>query len=152
NGNGWNDQLADDGWWLDDIRIAGTITQQLTPNADTKPRTGTCPAEPCNNLVGDKGTNVVLKITDLSGNVLDGVTNVALGGQPIRVSAIDSTLPGGCSGGVSEYQFTKDGVVVQPFGPKSYYLDNPEAAASYKVIARCSTDFNCTSQVGATIF
>jgi hypothetical protein len=149
--SGWSDQLADDGWWLDDIRVVGTITSQLTPQADTKPRVGSCPAEPCNNLLGDKGTNVVLKITDLSGNVLDGVTNVALGGQPIRVSAIDSTLPGGCAGGVPEYQFSKDGIVVQPFGPKSFYLDAPEAAARYDVLARCSTDFNCTSQVGGTI-
>ena len=149
--SGWSDQLADDGWWLDDIRVVGTITSQLTPQADTKARVGSCPAEPCNNLVGDKGTNVVLKITDLTGTVLDGVTNVALGGQPIRVSAIDSTLPGGCVGGVPEYQFSKDGVVVQPFGPKSFYLDAPEAAARYDVIARCSTDFNCTSQIGGTI-
>jgi hypothetical protein len=148
---GWDDQTADDGWWLDDIRVVGVIQKQLTPDPDTKLRTGTCPAEPCNNLVGDKGTNVVLKVTDLSGTVLDGVNNVALGGQPIRVSAIDSTLPGLCVGGVAEYQFSKDGVVVQAFGPKSFYLDAPEAAARYDVLARCSTDFNCTSAVGATI-
>jgi hypothetical protein len=149
--SGWSDQLADDGWWLDDIRIVGVQQRQITPDPDTKVRTGSCPAEPCNNLLGDKGTNVVLKITDLTGTVLDGVNNVALGGQPIRVSAIDSTLPGGCVAGVPEYQFSKDGVVVQPFGPKSFYLDAPEAAARYDVLARCSTDFNCTSAVGGTI-
>jgi len=79
------------------------------------------------------------------------VINVPFGGQSIRVSAIDSTLPGGCTGGVAEYEFSRSGSVVQAFGPKSFFLDAPEANTSYRVRARCSTDFTCTSVIGATI-
>jgi len=127
------------------------VLAQVTPEADTVARIGSCPADACNENVGDKGTNVVLKITDLNGVVLDGVINVPFGGQSIRISAIDSTLPGGCVGGVAEYEFSKNGQVMQIFGPKSFYLDAPESNTSYSVRARCSTDFTCTSVVGASI-
>jgi hypothetical protein len=150
-GGTWAATQQDDGWWLDDIKITGTVTGQVTPEADTTPRTGTCPSDPCNQAVGDAGTNVILKVTDLAGTIIDGVTNVSFSGQSIRISAIDSTLPGGCVGGVAEYEFSKNGTVVQTFGPKSFYLDAPEANTSYSARARCSTDFTCTSLVGASI-
>jgi hypothetical protein len=151
-GPGWNTTTADDGWWLDDITITGTIQSQFTPVADLKPSPGfVCPSTACNSGVGDAGTNVVLKITDTSLNVLDGVNTFPFAGQNIHVSAIDSTLPGGCVGGVAEYEFSKNGVVVQPFGPKSFYLDAPESSASYSARERCSTAFVCTSITGASI-
>jgi hypothetical protein len=150
-GGTWAATQQDDGWWLDDIKITGTVTSQVTPEADTTPRTGTCPSDPCNEAVGDKGTNVILKVTDANGNLLTGDDNLEVAGQNIRVSAIDSTLPGGCVGGVAEYEFSRDGEVVQAFGPKTFYLDAPEGSKSYSVRARCSTDFTCTSLVGATI-
>src|SRR6185436_453956 len=133
-GPGWNTTQQDDGWWLDDIRVTGTIQSQFTPQADLAPSPGaTCPADPCNQALADGGTNVVLKITDLTGALLDGVNTFPFAGQSIRVSAIDSTIPGGCVGGVAEYEFSKDGVVKQAFGPKSFYLDAPEFYASYSV-------------------
>ncbi|HZN03238.1 MAG TPA: thrombospondin type 3 repeat-containing protein [Candidatus Polarisedimenticolia bacterium] len=151
-GGTWAATQQDDGWWLDDIRITGTIQSQFTPNPDLAPSPGAiCPSDPCNQALGDGGTNVVLNITDLNGNVLDGVTTFPFAGQSIRVSAIDSTNPGGCMNGVLEYEFSKDGVVKQAFGPKSFYLDAPESAANYGCRARCSTDFTCTSLVGGSI-
>jgi hypothetical protein len=151
-GPGWNTTQQDDGWWLDDIRVTGTIQSQFTPQADLAPSPGaTCPADPCNQALGDGGTNVVLKITDLNGALLDGVSTFPFAGQSIRVSAIDSSIVGGCVGGVAEYEFSKDGVVKQAFGPKTFYLDAPESAASYSARARCSTDFSCTSITGASI-
>jgi len=151
-GTGWSNTPADDGWWLDDIRVSGTVVEQFSLAQDFAPRTGTCPTQPnfCNEAVGDKGTNVVLKITDLAGTILDGSINVASTGQSIHVSAINSTIPGGCVGGVAEYEFSKDGTVVQAFGPKTFYLDAPEATTNYSARCRCSTDFSCTSVVGAT--
>ena len=151
-GPGWDTTQQDDGWWLDDIRITGTIQQQFTPQADLAPSPGAaCPADKCNEALGDGGTSVILKITDVNGNLLDGVTTFPFAGQSIRVSAIDSTIPGGCVGGVAEYEFSKDGVVKQAFGPKSFYLDAPESSANYSARARCSTDFSCTSITGGTI-
>jgi hypothetical protein len=161
-GSGWDNTTQDDGWWLDDIEVRGTITQQVTPEADTEVQSASCPGDPCDETLGDRGTAVLLKITDLLGNVIDGINTVQFAGQPIRVSAIETTLPGGCIGGVAEYEFTKKGApgtntdqVVQPFGPKSFYLDAPETNATYFVRARCSTDTTgpeaCVSIVGATI-
>jgi subtilase family protein/thrombospondin type 3 repeat protein len=150
-GGGWDTSFADDGWWIDDIRLTGAITRQIVPLPDTTPRTGSCPGDPCDQTVGDGGTSVVLKIDDVDGNLLDGVATVPTAGQSIRVNAIDSTLPGGCVGGVAEYEFSRNGVVVQPFGPKSHFLDAPEANAQYRARARCSTDFTCTSIVGASL-
>jgi hypothetical protein len=106
-GPGWDNTTQDDGWWLDDIQVRGTITVQNTPEADTADLTGICDADPCDSAVGDRGTNVVVKITDVNGNVIDGITTVQYAGQPIRINAIETTLPGGCIGGVAEYEFTK---------------------------------------------
>jgi hypothetical protein len=150
-GPGWNTTTQDDGWWLDDIRISGTVVSQFSPSPDLAARTGVCPSDPCNQALGDAGTTVILKITDLNGVILNNTTNVATTGQSIHVSAIDSLLPGGCVGGVAEYEFSKDSAVKQAFGPKSFYLDAPEAVANYSARARCSTDFTCTSVTGASI-
>ena len=148
---GWNSTLGDDGWWLDNIEIVGAITEQRTPIPDTTPRTGSCPSDPCDQTVGDNGTNVVLEVTDVVGNVLDGVTSVPVAGQPIRVSAVGSTFPGGCASGAAEFQFMRDGGLAQDWSLKTFYLDAPEGIATYTVKARCSVDFTCTSAVGATI-
>jgi hypothetical protein len=152
-GSGWNHTLNDDGWWLDDIRVQGLITSQLSPKGDTRPDPGgVCPAPGCNEAIGpDNGTNVVLQITDVNLNVLDGVSTFPVAGQPIRVSAIDSVLTGGCVPGVAEFQFFKDGVLKQDWGPKSFFLDAPEGIATYQCKARCSVDFTCTSATGASI-
>jgi hypothetical protein len=151
-GSGWNTTQQDDGWWLDDITVTGAIQSQFTPQPDTRPSPGNaCPTLVCNPAIGDGGTNVILKITDVNGNVLDGVNSFPFAGQSIHVSAIDSTIPGLCVGGVAEYEFSKNGVVVQPFGPKSFYLDGPESTANYSVRARCSTAFACTSITGSSI-
>ena len=146
-GAGWSDTPHDDGWWLDDIRVTGTVTQQVTPLPDLTPRAGTCPGDPCNQAIGDAGTNVVLVVTDTSGNI----TAVPFAGQSIRISAIQSTLPGGCVGGAAEYEFSRGGVVVQAFSSKSSFLDAPETVTSYSARLRCSTDFSCTSVLGASI-
>jgi hypothetical protein len=150
-GSGWNSTLNDDGWWLDNIELVGAITEQRTPTPDTTPRTGACPSDPCDQTVGDNGTNVVVEVTDVMGNILDGVTTIPIVGQPIRVSAVDSTLPGGCSTGAAEFQFMKDGILAQDWSLKTFYLDSPEGIATYQVKARCSADFTCTSAVGASI-
>ncbi|MGH7893430.1 MAG: hypothetical protein ACREQL_02120, partial [Candidatus Binatia bacterium] len=149
--SGWETASHDDGWWIDDIRLTGAIAQQIAPLPDTTPRAGSCPTDACDAAVGDAGTSVMLKATGLSGQILDGIASVPTVGQSIHISAIDSTLPGGCVGGVPEYQFSRNGTVMQTFGPKTFYLDAPETNTSYSALARCSTDFTCTSQVGASI-
>jgi hypothetical protein len=158
---GWADTRTEDGWWLDNIQVTGVITGQrsLLPDPGPIPATAcptvsndTCPTCCDENLaVTDKGTSVILKVTDLAGNVIDGVTRLAIAGQPLRISAFESSLLGGCSGGVAQYQFFKNGAEAQGWSGKTYFQDAPTAFAEYQVQVRCSSDFSCTSQTGAVV-
>jgi hypothetical protein len=166
-GPGWDSTTADDGWWIDDIQVVGTVEQQVTPLADLGASPGgvcldgslaAMPPSGCENSIDDNGTVVVLKIQDLDGNILDGTDSVAVSGQSIRISAIDSQLTGGCADGIAEYQFFKHGELVQDWGPKTYFQDAPEGnviatagGGGYQAKVRCSTDFGCTSSAGGTI-
>jgi hypothetical protein len=150
-GGSWGATVNDDGWWLDNIQVIGTVESQVTPSPDTKPSPGgACPAG-CDNTVGDRGTNVILRATDLAGTILDGLANVATAGQAIRVTAVDSTLPGGCVSGNAQFRFEKNGVLAQDWSSKTFFQDSPEATATYRAFARCSSDHSCTSLAGKSI-
>jgi hypothetical protein len=150
-GGTWAATQQDDGWWIDDIRFTGTVTQQVSILPDNTPRTGTCPADPCNSAVGDMGTSVVLAVTDSTGVAIDGVTRIPTSGESIRVVASGSTIPGGCSNGTAEYQFLRDGVVVQSWSGNPAFFDSPEQTTRYTVQVRCTSDPGCTSAVGASM-
>src|SRR5262249_8346189 len=48
-----SNSLAEDGWWLDDIRITGLLNSQVSASADTRPAPPTsCPAL-CADVDGD---------------------------------------------------------------------------------------------------
>jgi len=52
-GGTWAGSPADDGWWIDDIRITGVITSQTTPVPDSRPPSvGSCPVV-CTDIDGD---------------------------------------------------------------------------------------------------
>ena len=159
-GNGWSDQTADDGWWIDDVTITGAVETQVTPVPDTKQPPSlvaggpggpqpAAPGDPCNEAVGDAGTNVVLDVTDLDNRAVDGAAVVPVAGQTLRISAARSTLPGGCAGGSIEFEIGRNGAVVQDFSPKPFILDGPRATAHYSARVRCSSDHACTSLIGA---
>ena len=147
--NGWDSERFDDGWWIDDIKVTGAIQSQVSLIADTVPRVGTPPARPCDPSVGDAGTNAALDVTDLAGRVVDGAAFVPVAGQTLRIAASGSTLPGGCAGGIIEYEIRKNGAVIQDFSPKPFVLDAPAATARYALRVRCSADHACTSVLGA---
>jgi hypothetical protein len=115
---------------------------------DTAPATS-CPAG-CNAAVGDAGTAPALRFTTMDDVEIDGTTVVATAGQTIRVTAAASTIPGGCVDGIPQFEFSKNGAVVQAFNGKAFYQDAPDSDATYKVRVRCSTSFACTSLTGAT--
>ncbi|OLE67022.1 MAG: hypothetical protein AUG09_04550 [Acidobacteria bacterium 13_1_20CM_2_68_7] len=154
---GFSTTANDDGWWLDNINIGGALQQQVLPVVDTRPAPATaCPTNSvdfCNEnaTATDKGTLPQIKATDLNGNIFDGVDNVPDGGQSVRISGVASTLPGGCTNGVPQFQFTKNGNLVQDWSSKTFFQDSPEDTASYTVLVRCSSDPTCTSVTGATV-
>jgi hypothetical protein len=150
-GPGWQTSQQDDGWWIDDILVTGAVTRQLTPSIDNTPRTGTCPADPCNASLGDMGTAAIIAVTDGAGNAIDGVARIPTSGEPIRVTAAASTFPGGCANGHAEYQFLRDGIVVQPWSGNAFFSDSPERTTRYTALVRCSSDPGCTSALGASL-
>jgi len=150
-GSGFNSQVNDDGWWLDNIELVGAIAEQRTPFPDTTPRTGNCPGDPCDQTIGDAGTDAVLEVTDLSGQPVGGPGNIVVAGQRLRLSAAGSTFPGGCADGVAEYEFLRNGAVVQGFSSNPVFVDAPEATTRYTARVRCSTDPGCASVAGASV-
>src|SRR5262249_4266630 len=123
---------------------------------DTKPPVpGSCPAtaaDDCDeNAAGtDSGTLPRLKVTDLAGNEL-GASLAPVAGQAILISAVESSVPGGCAGGAVKFQFSKNGAVVQDWSGKAFYEDTAvEYSPTYRVLVRCSSDTSCTSVIGAT--
>jgi hypothetical protein len=149
-GGTWASLTGDDGWWLDDIVLTGAVTSQVSLVIDNTPKTGTCTGDPCNAAVGDMGTAVVLTVTDAAGVPIDGVTRIPATGSPIRVGAAGSSFPGGCSGGYAEYQFLRDGIVVQPWSGNAFFNDSPERTTRYTALVRCTSDPGCTSAAGAS--
>jgi hypothetical protein len=131
----------DDGWWIDQIRVAGVITDQISAPGDTKtpPSGGGCPTDACNNTLGDNGYTVAVNVTQ---SVEDGAI---VAGEQIVVSAIGTVNVGGCINGVTQFRFLKNGAVVQDWAPDATFTDHPTADASYRVQARCSVDTGCTS-------
>jgi hypothetical protein len=143
-GGTWVDLDTDDGWWVDDIRLVGAITQQISPNADTKAALpGTCPTV-CNSAVADGGTLPALVIRDAN---LDTIIET---GERLTIDASGSSLPGGCSGGVAQFRFERDGQIVQDWSANNLFLDAPLKDVSYKVKVRCSANPACASTTGAT--
>ena len=143
-GGTWEDLDTDDGWWIDELRVTGAIQQPITLDPDTKtPLAGICPTA-CNPAIDDGGTAPVLAISD------DNQNGVIERGERIRVDAAASTLPGGCSGGVAQFRFERDGAVIQDWTTNGLFLDAPLKDASYKVKVRCSADPACASVTGAT--
>jgi thrombospondin type 3 repeat protein len=180
-GTAWGENPHDDGWWLDNIDITGVITAQVSPEPDPKPAPATaCPATAADNCnenqaATDKGTIPRIKATDPSGNTIEGCVGgptpgaactadaqcgtsgtcsllVAVSGQAIFISAVDSVIPGGCADGGPQFQFTKNGVVVQDWNGKPSFKDTPETySPAYSVLVRCSSDTSCTSVTPASL-
>ena len=78
-GNGWSDNLAEDGWWLDDVRVAGTIDSQIVPLLDqASPPSTSCSVQPDLEEVAltdppamaQAGSGIAL--TDTAANLGDG--------------------------------------------------------------------------------
>jgi hypothetical protein len=140
----WDNQLDDDGWWVDDIRLTGALTTQLTATPDNRtPQSGACPAI-CNSGVGDHGTTAALTIRDANSDT------VFERGERLTLDGSASSLPGGCSGGVAQYRFLRDGQVVQDWTTNNAFIDAPLVDASYQLLVRCSASFTCTGTTGAT--
>jgi hypothetical protein len=157
--NGWESYLQppggappfdvgfnDDGWWIDAIEITGAITAQFSPVLEpTSLALGSqCPAisspANCNEALGvSNGITPKLVLLDSDG---DGAL---VPGEAFRLDALGTDNPGGCKSGILQFQFSKDGVVVQDWSTTTSYVSSFGGLAQYTARARCGTDFSCTS-------
>jgi hypothetical protein len=148
-GRGWENNPHEDGWWVDDIKITGAITAQVSPLADGKSAPpSTCPAtsgDSCDQTQGDGGYTVSVAILD-TGNG-DGIFER---NEIIEFDASDTANPGGCANGVTLFRFLKNGAVAQDYSANAFYRDAPTSDATYQVLARCSADDACTTATGFT--
>ena len=157
--NGWESYLQppgsappfdlgynDDGWWIDGVQITGAVQTPFVPVLEptSLPLASQCPAinspANCNEAVGaTNGINPLLVLTDSDG---DGALAP---GEAFRLDALGTDNPGGCKNGILQFQFLKDGVVVQDWSTTTSYVAGFTGLAQYTAKARCSTDFSCTS-------
>jgi hypothetical protein len=158
-GNGWESYLQppgsgapfdvglnDDGWWIDAIEITGAVTSPFSPVLETTtlPLGSQCPAvsspDNCNESLGaSNGINPLLVLIDDDG---DGALTP---GEKFRLDALGTDNPGGCKNGILQFQFLRNGVVVQDWSTTTSYVATFGGLAAYTAKARCSTDFGCTS-------
>ena len=158
-GNGWQSYLQppgnappfdlgfnDDGWWIDAVQITGAVQTPFVPLLEptTLPLASQCPAinspANCNEALGvSNGINPLLVLTDSDG---DGALAP---GEAFRLDALGTDNPGGCKNGILQFQFSKDGLVVQDWSTTTSYVAAFSGIAAYTAKARCSTDFSCTS-------
>ncbi|HZM70317.1 MAG TPA: thrombospondin type 3 repeat-containing protein [Candidatus Cryosericum sp.] len=147
-GHGWDNSPHDDGWWVDDIRITGAITSQVSPIADAGGvPASTCPdaSTLCNVAAGaDHGYTTSLSIQGADG---DGIYEK---GEFVELSAAGTTNPGGCANGVTEYRFLKNGQVVQNWTANAFFSEGAVTDATYQVLARCSSAPACLTTTGSS--
>jgi hypothetical protein len=147
-GGTWANRVGDDGWWVDDIQIAGVIESPFLPDADSdlNPTPAQCPTDACDGSQGDGGFAMGIEVTDSTG---DGLI---LAGERITVSAAATVPVGGCLNGGSQFRFFKDESLVQGWSSSPSYADNPVRHTTYRVQARCTADTSaCTSSSESTL-
>jgi len=129
---------GDDGWYIDDIRLDGTVTSAITVFLDN-----TAIASP---LVCGACSNVTPVLTAIP-------NSLSAPGQIVTLSAKDSTIDL-CKNGVAQFQFWNNangnGIVgdggdtlLRDWTDNSTYVDAPLLPTSYGLKVRCSTDTAC---------
>jgi hypothetical protein len=144
----WNPLAADDGWWVDDIRIRDALATYATVVTDTKPNTGLpgCGAA-CSTLTADLAA--------------DPPGALAAPGQVVELSAVGSSADS-CLNGTLQYRFCIDADAdIACDGPADMLLrgwtDNPvllQAPANntdYVVEVRCSSAVTCADAASLTV-
>ena len=137
----WNPTPADDGWYIDDVRVTNTLTGAATVSVDQADRTG---LPTCGPVCGS-----------LTASVTATPPTVELD-QEVTLDASGSVADQ-CPGGNLQYRFwddvDKDGVlapwdtVFQEWGVNAVLTHTPNRTKHYYVDVRCSTGPACASRV-----
>jgi hypothetical protein len=138
---GWNPKPADDGWYIDDLRVTNTLTGAATMSVDQADRTD---LPTCGPVCGTLTASLTATPPTVEPN-----EEVTLDGSG---SAADQ-----CPGGTLRFRFwddvEKDGVlgqrdtVLQEWGENAAVTDTPNRTKHYFMDVRCPTGPACASRV-----
>ena len=138
-GGQWDNSINDDGWWVDNIAVTGAVTVQASPFADNgtvpAPSCPATPADACDPALGtDRGFNPALSISDANADT------IIEKGEMLELSATGTTNPGGCTNGIVQYRFLKNGAMVSDYSANAFFRDAASSDATYQVQVRCSVN------------
>ncbi|MCP3981019.1 MAG: S8 family serine peptidase [bacterium] len=132
----YNPAPGDDGWWIDDVTVSGTLTSPATVTADAKPNTS-LPAcgNTCNVATADLRTTPTTE---------SPITSIDAPGRAIELNASQS-LADQCIAGTLQYRFSNDvSGVLREYTGDATILVAPTADTVYTVEVRCSSDPLCS--------
>jgi hypothetical protein len=136
---GGENEVGDDGWYIDDVRVTDTLTSPATLSADTVPRSPTgC-----------------VDCTTVTASLSSTPAGSPAPGQPVTLSASGSSADS-CLNGALQFRFFKDanlngqyneGIdpILRDWTDNSGLLDAPLVDTTYGVSVRCSSDITCES-------
>jgi hypothetical protein len=132
----WNPIEADDGWWVDEVRISDTLTSGATVSVDNAPNTG------LPGCAGDCTSVTAALVADPPG-VLPAP------GQVVELNAATS-VANSCLGTL-QYQFSKNGTVIRTWTDNPILVDAPSSTTTYGVEARCTSAPGCDDSVNLLV-
>ena len=157
----YNPDPGDDGWFIDDFTVTGTVVNpaRLAPDLKVVDFGDSC-SSGCLNIVGS------LVAEDENGDEVALPVSLPVPGQVINLSGLNATAIGGCNSGPLEYKFCRDDngsgacdpsdTLLRGFSDNPRLLTAPDVSATYLAEVRCSTDRDnagCTSTLalGVTV-
>jgi hypothetical protein len=143
---GWNPTPADDGWYIDDVKLTGALTSPATVSVDTANRSG-LPA--C-------GVACAAVSASLAGPASTGAP-----GEPIVIDA-SASVADVCPGGPLLYRFWvdayEDGVlgsrfdaVLRDWTDDPLLTDSPESTTRYVVEVHCASRPACADTASVLV-
>jgi hypothetical protein len=144
---GRDDQVQDDGWYIDDIHIVGALGgAPYTITQDTRVITAlpTC----------------TTGCASITAGLFATPSTTAGPGQLMSLEAKTSTIDA-CPNGVAQYQYWLDGngnsivgdagdTLLRDFTDNSTFLDAPQVSTRYGVRVRCSSSTSCDQADGSS--
>jgi hypothetical protein len=139
-----NPSPEDDGWWIDDVRIDQTLDAPVTLVVDLDPPPGSpvCAGLDC-TAVGLVADLAVVEPAGFAGSS-------PVPGRALTLSAEASTAAA-CVGGVYQYRFWSDDVLLRDFTDDPRIVVSPTRTANYSAEVRCTTVPECVAVTSSTV-
>ncbi len=147
------DLQSDDGWYIDDIQITGTVAEEVSLSIDREipltdppgPRYAgaVCPA--------DAGATDPICVQGLVTAIPSASPSTSFApGSLITLNGSASQMPV-CIGGTILYRWNEGSTALQPFSTNPKVLVSPLASTTYTLDVACSQDLTCAKTDAVTV-